>query len=77
MVLRTQCIHPFRLRPFTPNYQVEDIQFFMDDFRPDPSLGKYRSEHEMFDDALEDLLREGELYDPHIDKPIPIKKDEV
>ena len=42
----------------------------MDDFRPDPNLRKYRSEHEMFDDALEDLLREGELYDPNIEKPI-------
>ena len=42
----------------------------MDDFRPDPSLGKYRSEHEMFDDALDDLLREGRLYDPNVEKPV-------
>ena len=49
----------------------------MDDFRPDPSLGKYRSEHEMFDDALEDLIREGKLYDPNIDKQISKKKNDV
>ena len=73
----TQCVHRIRLRPITPNYQVEDIQLTMDDFRPDPSLGKYRSEHEMFDDALEDLIREGKLYDPNIDKPISQKQKDV
>ena len=73
----TQCVHRIRLRPITPNYQVEDIQLTMDDFRPDPSLGKYRSEHEMFDDALEDLLRQGKLYGPNIDKQISKKKNEV
>ena len=54
----TQCVHRIRLRPITPIYQVEDIQLTMEEFRPHPSLGKYKSEHEMFDDALEDLLRE-------------------
>ena len=49
----------------------------MDDFRPNPSLGKYRSEQEMFDDALEDLLREGKIYDPNIDKPFLQKNIEV
>ena len=73
----TQCVHRIRLRPITPNYQVEGIQLTVDDFRPDPSLGKYRSEHEMFDDALEDLLREGKLYDRSIDKPISKKQNEV
>ena len=73
----TQCVHRVRLRPITSNYQVEDIQLTVDDFRPDPSLGKYRSEHEMFDDAMEDLLREGKLYEPNIDKPISKKKNEV
>ena len=73
----TQCVHRIRLRPITPNYQVEDIQLTMDDFRPDPSLGKYRSEHEMFDDALDDLIREGKLYDPNIDKPISQKQKDV
>ena len=69
----TQCVHKNRLRPITPNYQVEDIQLTIDDFRLDPSLGKYRSEHEVFDD----LLREGKLYDPNIDKPFLQKKNEV
>ena len=73
----TQYVHRIRFRPITPIYQVEDIQLIMDDFRPDPSLGKDRSEHEMFDDALEDLLREGKLYDPNIDKPISKKTNGV
>ena len=65
-----QCVHRIRVRPITPNYQVENIQLTMDDFRPDPSLRKYRSEHEMFDDALDDLLREGHLCDPNVEKPV-------
>ena len=73
----TQCVDRIRLRPVTPKYLVEDIQLIMGDFRLDPSLGKYRSEHEMFNDALEDLLREGKLYDPNIDKPISKRKSEV
>ena len=73
----TQCVHRIRLPPITPNYQVEDIQLTVDDFQPDPSLGKCRSEHEMFDDSLEDLLREGKLYDPNINKPISKKKNQV
>ena len=73
----TQCVHRIRLRPITPNYQVEDIQLTMDDFRADPSSGKYKSVHEMFDDALEDLLREGKFYDPIIEKPVSKKKKEV
>ena len=72
-----QCVHRIRLRPIAPIYQVEDIQLTMDDFRPDPSLGKYRSEHEIFDDAPEDLLREDKLHDLNIDKPISKKKNEV
>ena len=73
----TQCVHRIRLRPITPNYQVEDIQSTMDDFRPDPSLGKFRSEYEMLDNALEDLTREGKLYDPNIDKQISKKQNEL
>ena len=65
------------MRPISPNYKPEDIQLTLDDFRPVPILGKYRSEHEMFDDALEDLLQEGKLYDPNIDKTISKKKKEV
>ena len=48
----TQCVHRIRLRPITPNYDIDDISVTTDDFRPDPSLGKYRSEHELFDSAL-------------------------
>ena len=48
-----QCVHRIRLRPITPNYDVDDISVTTDDFRPDPSLGKFRSEHEIFDSALE------------------------
>ena len=73
----TQGFHRIRLLPITTNYRVEDIQLTVDDFLPDPSLGKYRSEHEIFDDALEDLLREGKLYDPSIDKPISKKQNKV
>ena len=63
----TQCVHRIRLRPIKPNYEVEDIQLTLDDFKPDPSLGKYRSEHEMFDEALDQVLQEGQLYDPKVD----------
>ena len=31
----------------------------------------------MIDDALEDLLRVGKLYDPNIDKPISKKQNDV
>ena len=65
----TQCVHRIRLRPIKPNYDVEDIQVTLDEFRPDPSLGKYRSEHQMFDEALEQLSQEGRLYDPNVVKP--------
>ena len=64
-----QCVHRIRLRPIKPNYDVEDIQVTLDEFRPDPSLGKYRSEHQMFDEALEHLSQEGRLYDPNVVKP--------
>ena len=69
----TQRVHRIRLRTISTTYKVEDIQITMDDFRPDPILGKNRSERELFDDALEDLLRDGNLYEPHIDKPISKK----
>ena len=65
----TQCVHGIRLRPIKPNYDVEDIQVTLDEFRPDPSLGKYRSEHRMFDEALGQLSQEGRLNDPNVVKP--------
>ena len=54
----TQSVHRIRLRPITPNYDVEDINVTMQDFKPDRSLGKYRSEHEIFDEALENYQNE-------------------
>ena len=54
----TQCVRGIRLRPITPNYEVEDINITPQDFKPDPSLCEYRSEHEIFDEALEDSLNE-------------------
>ena len=38
----------------------------MDYYRPDPSLGKYRSQHEMFDGAMENVLREGKIFEHSI-----------
>ena len=35
----TQCVHRIRLRPITPNYDVEDISVTQQDFKTDPSLG--------------------------------------
>ena len=46
------------------------MQFFMNDFRPDPSSGKYKSEHKMFNDALKNLLQGDKLFDPNIVKPV-------
>ena len=40
----TQCVHRIRLRPITPNYDVEDVSVTQQDFKLDPLLGKYRSE---------------------------------
>ena len=58
----TQCVHRIRLRPITPNYDNHDISVTTDDFRPDPGLGKYRSEHEMFDSALEQSFEDTSSY---------------
>ena len=38
----------------------------MRDFKPDPSLGKYRSEHEIFDEALENSLNEDIIEMPEL-----------
>ena len=40
----TQCVNRVGLRPITRNYEVEDISVTTDDFRPNPGLGKYRSD---------------------------------
>ena len=51
----TWCVYRKLLQTFTTFYQVEDIHFNTDNFRPDPSIGKYKLEHEMVDEALEKL----------------------
>ena len=52
----TQSVHRIRLRSITPKYQVEVFSVTIDEFWPDPSLGKFRSEHEILDSALEQSL---------------------
>ena len=73
----TQCVHRIRVRPINPNYDVEDIQVILDEFRPDPSLGKYRSEHQMFDETLEHLSQKGRFYDANVVKPKSSAEAEV
>ena len=64
----TQCVHRLRPRRLTPYYQVKDIQLTTYDFRQNPGFGKIRSAHELFDDALKYLQRDGQFYDPNIKK---------
>ena len=73
----TQCVHRIRLRPITPNYDVEDISVAQQDFKPDPSLGKYRSEHEIFDEALETSLNEDIVQMPEVLTTEHNRTDEV
>ena len=73
----TQCVHRIRLRPITPNYDVEDINVTMQAFKPDPSLGKYRSEHEIFDEALENYLNEDIVEMPEVPTTDSNRTDEV
>ena len=73
----TQCVHRIRLRPITPNYDVEDINVTMQDFKPDPSLGKYRSELEIFDEALENSLNEDIIEMPEVLTTENNRTDEV
>ena len=73
----TQCVHRIRLRPITPNYDVEDISVTQQDFKPDPSLGKYRSEHEIFDQALENSLNEDIIEMPEVPTTEHNRTDEV
>ena len=48
----TQCVHRIRLRPISPKFEVDDTNVTHQDFKPDPSLGKFRSEYQIFDEAL-------------------------
>ena len=73
----TQCVHRIRLWPINPNFEDEDNQFSLGDYKPDPSLGNYRSEHELFDEALDNVLLQGQLYDPKIDNENSSAEPEV
>ena len=61
----TQCVHRIRLRPITPKCDVKDISVTQD-FKLDPSLGKYRSELEIFVEALETSLNEDIIEMPEV-----------
>ena len=53
----TQCIHRIRLRPYKPHEPPVDLDNLNPDkFVPDPVLGKYRQEPELFDDEIPKLL---------------------
>ena len=73
----TQCVHRIQLRSITPNYDVEDISVTQQDFKPDPSLGKNRSEHEIFDEALETPLNEDIIEMPEVPTTEHNRTDEV
>ena len=73
----TQCVHRMRLKPITTKYDVEDINVTLQDFKPDPSLGKYRSEHEIFDEALEKSLNEDIIEMPEVPTTENSRTDEV
>ena len=73
----TQCVYRIRLGPIMPNYDVEDISVTRQDFKPDPSLGKYRSEHEIFDEALEASLNEYIIEMPEVPTTEHNRTDEV
>ena len=73
----TQFVHRIRLRPITPNYDVENISVRQQVFKPDPSLGKYRSEQEFFDEALENYLKEDIIELPEVPTTENNRTDEV
>ena len=49
----------------------------MPDFKPDPSLGKNRSQHEIFDEALETSLKEDIIEKPEVPATENNRTDEV
>ena len=73
----SQCVHRIRLRLITPTYDVEDISVTQQDFKPDTLLGKYRSEHEIFDEALEISVNEDIIEMPVVPMTEHNKTDEV
>ena len=73
----TQCVHHIRLRLITPIYDVEDINVTMQGFKLDPSLGKYRSDQENFDEAFENSLNEDIIEMPEVPTTENNRTDEV
>ena len=73
----TQRVNRIRLKPITPNYDVPDLSVTQQDFKPDPSLGKYRSEHEIFDEALETSLNGDIIEMPEVATTEQNRTDEV
>ena len=58
----TQCVYRIRPQPNIPKCEDEYISVTTDEFRRDPSLGKFRSEYELFDSALEQSLEATTFY---------------
>ena len=54
----TQCVHRIRLRPISPKFEVDDIRVTHQVSKPDPSLEKFSSEYQVFDEALEKSFAE-------------------
>ena len=53
----TQCLHRIRLRPYEPLESPVDLQQIDPKlFVPEPALGKYRQEPELFDEQIPNLL---------------------
>ena len=53
----TQCIYRIRLRPVTPQSCVDDlVVIYFKNFQHDPSLGHFRGEPTLFDEAILFLL---------------------
>ena len=54
----TQCVHRIRLRPVTPQYEVEDIEDVSPEmFQKDPTIPEGKSEPESFDDYLKYIVK--------------------
>ena len=71
----TQRVHRIRLRSIKPNEKPDDLeQIDQQKFETDPSLTKYRSEPEMFDDHLQTLIDDIQLtYHQEKIEPAPAK----
>ncbi len=53
----TQCVHRIRLRQIVPQYEVQDLpEIKADKFTADPILKRLKSEPELFDDCIPELI---------------------